>query len=78
MSCSIRDNISFGAPHIEARMTEAYQKAAMTTDLQAQNLPKGLDTLVGERGGTTVEHGLTVICFQDENELAFAEGLSIG
>eukprot|EP01052_Picozoa_sp_SAG31_P024548 SAG31_NODE_2096_length_6455_cov_2.145060_4_plen_273_part_00 len=52
MSCSIRDNICFGAPFVDARMKEACQKAAMVTDLKARNLPHGLNTLVGERGVT--------------------------
>ncbi len=48
-STTIRDNISFGVPHIEEEeIIRAAKKAEIYEELMG--LPKGLDTFLGERG----------------------------
>lgn len=50
LSCSILENITFGAPLRRLRLARAIEGACLGPDLQ--QMPAGLDTLVGERGVT--------------------------
>jgi ABC-type multidrug transport system fused ATPase/permease subunit len=50
LSASVRENITMGAVLDKARMADACERADLAQDLD--ELPRGLDTLVGERGVT--------------------------
>lgn len=51
-SCSIRDNISYGAVDPDAVSTEDIHRAARLANAYnfIQTFPKGFDTVVGEKG----------------------------
>lgn len=51
-SCSIRDNISYGAVDPDAVSTEDIHRAARVANAYnfIQTFPKGFDTVVGEKG----------------------------
>lgn len=51
-SCSIRDNIAYGAVDPEAVTTEDIYRAARVSNAFdfVQAFPKGFDTVVGEKG----------------------------
>lgn len=51
-SCSIRDNIAYGAVELDAVSTEDIYAAARVANAYdfIQAFPKGFDTIVGEKG----------------------------
>ncbi|MDF2941511.1 MAG: ABC-type multidrug transport system, ATPase and permease component [Herbinix sp.] len=49
-SGTIRQNITYGLPHVEEKKLEEVIKAANLGDL-VNELPEGLDTMIGEHGG---------------------------
>lgn len=70
-SCSIRDNIAYGAVDPDAVTTEDIYRAARVANAYdfIQAFPKGFDTVVGEKGvllsGEEQNHNLMMVTVCD-------------